>query len=270
MEAIIRYYNQYDESSRLTTDHSRRLEFITTTHVLDQHISNDHEILDLGAGTGIYSFYYAEKGNPVVSTDITPRHVQMIKAKADELGMNHVRAKVIDARDLSCFKSGRFDVVLCLGPIYHLTDPRDQERCIRECIRVLKTGGILAVAYVNKFFILPHLVQKDRKYLEDPWVSKILDEGRIFSHEVPGFWTDAYFHSPSEMEQLLTQRGIGKIANIATDGVGQYLRDMVNAFSEEEFKQWVAYHLRTCSEPSILGMSNHGLFVGRKTEGYHN
>ncbi|GIO83996.1 methyltransferase [Paenibacillus faecis] len=260
MEAIIRYYNQYDESSRLTTDHSRRLEFITTTHVLDQHISNDHEILDLGAGTGIYSFYYAEKGNPVVSTDITPRHVQMIETKADELGMNHVRAKVIDARDLSRFESGRFDVVLCLGPIYHLTDPRDQERCIRECIRVLKPGGNSCRS---------HLIQKDRKYLEEPWVSKILDEGRFFSHEVPGFWTDAYFHSPSEMEQLLTQRGIGKIANVATDGVGQYLRDLVNALSEEEFKLWVVYHLRTCSEPSILGMSNHGLFVGRKTEGYY-
>ncbi|WP_416367200.1 methyltransferase domain-containing protein [Paenibacillus sanfengchensis] len=151
--------------------------------MLDQHISKKHEILDLGAGTGIYSFYYAEKGNTVVSTDITPKHVQMIKTKADE-----------------------------------------------------------------------------------SWVSKILDEGRIFSHDAPGFWTDAYFHSPSEIDKLLTKQNIRKIANIATDGIGLYLRDTVNTLSEAEFEQWVAYHLRTCSEPSILGMSNHGLFVGQKVD----
>ncbi|WP_425464154.1 methyltransferase domain-containing protein [Paenibacillus rhizophilus] len=37
--------------------------------------------MDLGAGTGIYSFYYADKGNSIVSTDLTPKHVEIIQSK---------------------------------------------------------------------------------------------------------------------------------------------------------------------------------------------
>ncbi|MNP14998.1 hypothetical protein D3C76_1073370 [compost metagenome] len=52
MEAIINYYDNYDETSRLTTDNVGKLEYITTTHVLDKYINNAAEVLDLGAGTG--------------------------------------------------------------------------------------------------------------------------------------------------------------------------------------------------------------------------
>ncbi|WP_233476109.1 hypothetical protein [Paenibacillus sonchi] len=36
----------------LTTDHARRLEFITTTHFLDTYLKGNSQILDLGAGSG--------------------------------------------------------------------------------------------------------------------------------------------------------------------------------------------------------------------------
>lgn len=48
MEAVINFYDNYDETSRLTTYNARRLEFITTTHVLDRYIINSDGILDLG------------------------------------------------------------------------------------------------------------------------------------------------------------------------------------------------------------------------------
>lgn len=42
-----------------------------------------------------------------------------------------------------------FDVVLCLGPMYHLLKDEDRIKCIDECLRVLKPDGILAIAYIN-------------------------------------------------------------------------------------------------------------------------
>ncbi|MEF2965816.1 class I SAM-dependent methyltransferase [Paenibacillus sp. M1] len=151
LNAVVSYYEDYDESSRLTTDNSRRLEFITTTYALDKYISNGRDILELGAGMGIYSFYYAEKGNTVTSTDITPKLVQYIQEKIDRSALENIRARELDARDLSAFAAGSFDAVLCLGPMYHLVEPADQRKCINECLRVLKPNGVLAVAYVNRF-----------------------------------------------------------------------------------------------------------------------
>lgn len=266
MEAVINYYSNYDESSRLTTDNSRKLEFITTTHILDQYISNGSNILDLGAGTGIYSFYYAEKGNDntIISTDITPKHVEIIQGKIDQCGYGNVTAKVNDARDLSDFDNDSFDVVLCLGPIYHLTDKRDQERCVQECFRVLNPNGILAVAYVNRFFIYPYLVGNDRTFLNEKWRKRIIDQGTIDSQDEECFWTDAYYHTPSEIEELFEGYDVVKLEHIATDGIGLYMRGMINSLDEEEFKEWVAYHLSTCAEPSIIGMSNHGLYLCQK------
>ncbi|BCG57927.1 class I SAM-dependent methyltransferase [Paenibacillus sp. URB8-2] len=264
MESVIRFYDGYDEASRLTTDNSRKLEFITTTHILDKYISAEHKILDLGAGTGIYSFYYADKGSSIISTDLTPKHVEIIQSKIKSGGYTNMTAEPADATDLSRFEPGSFDAVFCLGPMYHLRDLADQRKCISECLRVLKPGGILAVAYINKFFMLPYMVKGDSRFLTDRWVAKILGEGRISSADEDCFWTDAYFHTPEEIEQLLGDHGVDKLDNAATDGIGVLMKDTVNRFSEEQFDSWVQYHLRTCSEPSILGISNHGLYVGRK------
>ena len=42
------------------------------------------------------------------------------------------------------------------------------------------------------------------------------------------------------------------------------LNDMVNELSDEEYEGWMKYHLKICGEQSILGYSNHGLYVCRK------
>ncbi|WP_379134868.1 class I SAM-dependent methyltransferase [Paenibacillus sp. sgz500958] len=268
MEDVITYYNQYDEASRITTDNARKLEFITTIHTLDASLPADAEILDLGAGTGVYSFYYAEKGHAVVSTDITPKHVEIIQSRIEASGLANISAEIADATDLSRYESASFDAVFCLGPMYHLKAAVDQNKCISECMRVLKPGGILAVAYVNKLFLLPHLVRGNPAFMNEAWVTRILDEGMIHASDEDCFWTDACFHTPEEMEALMDEfQEVVKMTHVATDGVGVLMHDTINALDEEKYKAWVNYHLRTCAEPSILGISNHGMVLYRKNSG---
>ncbi|MEF2965815.1 hypothetical protein V3851_08240 [Paenibacillus sp. M1] len=95
-------------------------------------------------------------------------------------------------------------------------------------------------------------------------MDRIIDQGRIDARDEDCFWTDAYFHSPGEIESLFEGHQVTKLEHVATDGIGILMRNRINNLNEEEFNQWVAYHLRTCSEPSILGMSNHGLYICRK------
>ena len=82
MDPVIEYYNDYNEEKRFNKK-ANNVEFITTTSVLDEIIEPDSKILDVAAGTGAYTFYYAEKGHQLVATDIVPKHIKIINNKID-------------------------------------------------------------------------------------------------------------------------------------------------------------------------------------------
>ena len=78
MNYVVGSYENYKEENRLTTNNARKIEFVTTTRVLDEIIHDKSKILDCAAGTGIYSFWLADKGHEVTATDITPRHIEIM------------------------------------------------------------------------------------------------------------------------------------------------------------------------------------------------
>ena len=78
MNYVVESYENYKEEDRLTTNNARKIEFITTTRVLDEVIVAESKILDCAAGTGVYAFWLADKGHDVTATDITPRHIDII------------------------------------------------------------------------------------------------------------------------------------------------------------------------------------------------
>lgn len=265
MNEVVKFYDKYDEDSRLTTNNARKIEFTVTTTVLNQHIKNHNKILELGAGTGVYSFYYADKGQDVVATDITPKHVDIIKQKLSERKNNiKLATEVIDATNLCNYESESFDIVLCLGPMYHLTNENDREKCIKESLRVLRKGGILAVAYINKHFVLNSVMATKKQFLKNNFVEKILNTGVIKEGEKECFWTDAFFTTPMEMEEFIEKFHVEIIDHVGTDGLSPFLKDFVDNMNDEEYSTWLNYSLNSCREKSILGMSNHGLLVCRK------
>lgn len=82
MQSIVEYYENYDEEARLIKDNAHKIEFITTMHFLDKFVKPSSRILEVGAGTGRYSFSLAEKGHSVTALDITPKHIEIMKEKA--------------------------------------------------------------------------------------------------------------------------------------------------------------------------------------------
>ena len=265
MNNIVSYYEKYNEDGRITGTNSRKIEFTVTTNVLNKYIEPHHKILELGAGTGVYSFYFAERGNDVLATDITPKHIETIKQKLNAKRDNmNLSAEVADATDLSQYASESFDVVTCLGPIYHLTEESDREKCIQESLRVLKKGGLLAVAYINKQFILHHVMLRDKNFLTNRFIDKILNTGVIKEGEKECFWTDAFFTSPIEMESFIQRYDVEIIDHVGTDGLNPFLRDYIDEMNDDEYSQWVYYTLKSCRDKSILGMSNHGMLLCKK------
>ena len=71
------------------------------------------------AGTGIYVFWLADKGHDVTATDITPRHIDIINRTLTNKNY-HMNTSDLNATDMSCFADDSFDIVLNMGPFYHL------------------------------------------------------------------------------------------------------------------------------------------------------
>lgn len=265
MKAVIESYENYQEDLRLNSDNSRRLEYLTGIAYMDKFFEKGWKILDVAAGTGAYALHYAEKGLNVTACDITPAYVDILKEKAQKSGVR-LPAYVNDARDLSIFPDNAFDCVLCMGPIYHLTEAEDRAQVLRECVRVLKPGGLLYVAYINKLFVFYNLALGSRQYLQEKWFQKIVINQEIRSNESDCFWTDAWFTTPQEIESMVGEFGLEKVAHVAQDGVEQLRGEDVNAMPVELFNKWVEFHIRTCEEPGLLGISNHGLYIARKND----
>lgn len=265
LNAVVNYYENTDEDSRISTNKARKLEFIISVKILDEFISPQDKILDVASGTGIYSLYYAERGNEVFAADITPKLIEILNSKISSSIMKlNIQTIVNNAVNLRMFNSEHFNTVLCMGPMYHLIEKSDRERCVSECIRVLKKGGVLAIAYINKYYLIPHLLSGNNKVFNKNLVTKVIDDGIIRDGEEDCFWTDAFFTSPTEIEEFLSQFNIDIIDHVAVDGLSPFLRDSIDDMSDEEYEIWINYQLKTCREKSIRGISNHGLVICKK------
>jgi 2-polyprenyl-3-methyl-5-hydroxy-6-metoxy-1,4-benzoquinol methylase len=187
MKDFIEYYTEYDEDRRLQR---HRTEFASTTYILDKFIHKGSQILDVGAGTGAYSFYYAEKGCSVVAIDAVPKYIDILHSKLQSQPNLDIKAYVADIRDFPLPLTTNFDVVLFMGPVYHVPQP-EIRGCLNTCLRVLTEDGILAVSYVNTYK----------------------------GHENDRYAEMVIFYSPSEIEQLLTEFNLSPICHVPTDGV---------------------------------------------------
>ena len=68
------------------------------------------------------------------------------------------------ALDLSRFTDASFDLVLVMGPLYHLVEPSDRDRAIREALRVLAPGGLLFASFITRYAVYIGLLKRSRAH----------------------------------------------------------------------------------------------------------
>lgn len=260
---IIGSYNEMDEKNRLQSTKARRVEFISTIEALKPWIKPNDKILDCGCGAGIYSIYYASKGFSVTAMDIVPKHIDKLKDIIKNKNLS-VSPMIGNATDLSRFKNESFDMVLCMGPLYHLISDEEQEKCINECKRVVKSGGYVAFAYISPYSVFPCVIRGDMSRISSELVNKIIDEEVISSLDKECFWTDNHYHTPEKIIDLFHKKGFLIIDHLATDGQSIAFQSVINKMDDKNFSIWLDYHRKVCRIPSMLGSSNHGLVIVRK------
>ena len=260
---VVDNYENYKEENRLTTNNARKIEFITTVRIMNELFMEGSKILDCAAGTGIYAFYLADRGHQVTATDITPRHIEIINKEKKKKDYEMATA-VLDATDMSQFEDESFDVVLNMGPFYHLINEEQRKRCLSESLRVLKKGGLLLTAYIPRFFIFQYVSMNNSDYLDTVLAEQLINTGILRHDDEKCFWTDTYYSSKQEMEEVYIKNGLEIVDHFAQDGAAPSYFNVVDEWDGQQFKIWCDYHYSVCREESILGSSNHVMIVGRK------
>lgn len=260
---VVDSYENYREEDRLTTNNARRIEFVNTTRVMGEWFKENAKILDCAAGTGVYAFHLAELGHQVTATDITPRHVEVMRETLKGKSYD-METAVMDATDMSRFTEESFDVVLNMGPFYHLLKEEQRQKCLSESLRVLKKGGLLFAAYIPRFYVFQYVALSDTQYLDARLGKQIVETGVLTHDDEKCFWTDTYYSTKQEMEVLYRTNGLEIVDHFAQDGLTPTFATKVDGWNEEQFKIWCDYHYSICREESLLGASNHVILVGRK------
>lgn len=91
-------------------------------------------VLEIGAGAGHSSVFFAAEGFTVVATDLSPGNVERCEAKGLE-------AHVADFTNLD-FPDAAFDAIWAMSCLMHATD-EDFTTAINEMARVLTPGGLV-------------------------------------------------------------------------------------------------------------------------------
>lgn len=252
-ERVNKIYELFNEDSRLNRSKAARVEFITTVRIIEDYLRQGDKILDIGAGAGEYSLYFAEKGYEVHAVELSDANIAAFRRKI--LPSHALELVQGNALDLSAYSDESFDIVLLFGPLYHLASPEDRLKAIEEAKRVCKKTGKLFFAFItNDMVILTEFCCNNRYFTEGDY-----DKETFRLNDFP-----FVFSTLEASREMLLDAGISIIRQVAADGVSELMEDKINALDDEGYEQYLRYHFYICEKSEFLGMTNHLLIVGEK------
>lgn len=250
-EQVKRLYELFCEDKRLNHSKAARVEFLTTIRYLEKYLKPQDRILDIGAGAGEYSLYLADQDYTVDALELSPANVAAFRKKIKP--HHRIQLRQGNALDLSCYPDETFDVVLLLGPLYHLHQKEDRKQCIQEAKRVCKKDGLILFSFISHdMVILTEFAYNPNFFRENTY-----DHDTLRLEDFP-----FVFFTVEECRNMLEKQGIRLLHQVASDGMSELLADKINAMDDYSYSQYLRYHYYSCEKPELLGCSNHLLFLG--------
>ena len=157
-----------------------RLSYITSSVPLD-----GRRVLDVGCGGGILTEALVRKGARVQGLDASETAIRVARQHAGESGLE-IEYVSGSLEDFATENADRFDVITCMELLEHVPDP---EALLHSCARLLRPGGDLILATINRNL---------KSYL-----SAVIGAERLFGLLPKGTHDYAGFIRPSELGRWL-------------------------------------------------------------------
>lgn len=252
-ERIKKTYEIFNEDTRLNHSKAARVEFLTNVRYIEKYLTPSARILDIGAGAGEYSIYFARKGHEVSAIELSENNIKAFRRKI--IPSDKIDLVQGNALDLSRYEDNSFDIVLLFGPLYHLKNNEDKQRCIAEAKRVCKSNGKIFFAFISNDMV----ILTEFSYNHNYFVNGNYDKQTFRLEDFP-----FVFHTVDACREVLATGEINVLHEVASDGISELMEDKINEMDDESYEQYLQYHYYICEKKEFLGMTNHLLFVGEK------
>ncbi len=256
---IIAYYSEtYDEDARLRHQADGRLELLRTRELLRRHLPPaPARVLDVGGGTGVHAEWLAADGYRVDLVDPVARHREQAAAHGT-FTVSDGDARALDAADHS------YDVVLLMGPLYHLPSRADRIRALSEAHRIVRPGGLVATAAISRHAPLVDLgamALVNEQNQEE--IARGLDAG---AYDGSNGFTTAYFHTVAELREEWADAGLGQPEVFGVEGpvwtTVKYLERSGLPVPPALFDSVLATARIAERDPALIAASSHLLALG--------
>jgi SAM-dependent methyltransferase len=268
-ELIRQYYvkGSKREWKRLVRDPFHRLEFDTTMLFLKKYLPKRGLILDAGGGPGRYTIELARLGYDVVLLDLTPELLRIAKREIKKERVQDKVKEIVKAsiEDLSVYDDNTFYSVLCLGgALCHLVGKKRRQKAVSELVRIAKYYAPIFVSVIGRLAVCVNsIVCLWPEMLEAPDVfRKYTTTGDYL-----GGWgfAPAHFYSSEELKKEF-EHETTILQMVGLEGIfSAHERRYNQVYKQKKYKEilWET-HLKTCTDPCVVGTSQHFMIVCRK------
>ncbi len=269
-DKIRSYYSQFDEWGRLDSA-AGMLEKGEVIRVVCENVPQGAHILDVGAGPGRFALEFAKRGYRLSLTDLSPRLIDIARAKFEEEGLTNRVADFLvgNATDLSPLSSDHYDAVLSCGPFYHLVSEKDRIAAAKEAMRVVKPGGTLLIGFIPKFSGLAGLIGRAARtpgQVTSEVFRRAVKDGVFHNASEKGF-QEGYYPTLAETKAFWAKMGLSDIYVVSTRTFMHQNEGHLLKIQEEDpalFEAIIEASREVATNEAFIEAGGHALLVGKK------
>jgi SAM-dependent methyltransferase len=251
-EYIAGFYDAYGEREweRFDGRPMDRVNLEIHRRFVREFVRRGDRVLEAGAGPGRFTLELADGGARVVVGDISPRQLELHREKTAEIEAAVEDRVLLDIVDLSRFRDGEFDAVVCIGgPLSYVLG--EAETALAELLRVTRRGGTLVLSVMSLlgaarafFDFFPGLIE------EFGWKRAV--EDIIETGDLPGDINEGHvcrLYRWRDLEAMLARHPCRLLAASASNFLSVRREDWDERFLEIE--------IAACREPGALDGGTH-------------
>lgn len=267
MTDVKKFYESYNAEWQRLESPIGRVEFLSTWALIEKYFPAACKVADIGGGPGRYTIELLKQGHQTTLLDLAENHISLAGQKIASLGLQADDLIAADARNVRhIFKGKKFDGILALGPLYHITDRAERIdflRAIKEC---LNEGGTGIVAYLNSWGIAKSLVSDAPHWFADPEkVKALMNENTFAGPTACAKFTACHWSTPPAAVREIEEAGLRVLEYIGAEGFVNGMHKMLADLNDgDALESIVALAVRTSFMPQYRDATDHTHFVVAK------
>jgi len=274
----------YDEICALEVERLEKwspVEYGITLRYLRRYLPDGVVVAEVGVGGGLYSEHMLRRNCTLHLVDVSQ---MLLDAATTRLREHRLLGRVASitrasATDMGFLGSDTVDAVLYLGPLYHLPTLAQRRAAMAEARRILKPGGVLFAAGINRLSYLRDMFRPlavagmddlvkeiqglfRRELRERTFPAEYLATGCIDPKHAPPI---GYAHLTTVEEfHGLFENGFEELHLVGLESFTSPAPDHLSHESAEDRELWLDLVETTGATLEGLAYSDHFLYIGRK------